>query len=322
MKKILLILLTLTIVLLSANNDVIIENKKLLQIKSNELVNKGMYKDAIVLIEKGITKYPNNDYLIALLGRSYKGLKDIEKAGIHFQEALKINPNNKFALAYMEETKKTKQLLKNEIQEDIYSFLKDKGVDLLFIFLGFLAGEIIATLIFRCDKENWKLIIYKVQLGKKDKLYMFNLKYLIKIIYKYIFGSACPLKTVLLYFTFLITLVLIFLVIEVFIESESLINIKTNQEFWQHICDISIYSTIILIVIWLFQILIFHKNEKEVELKLFEIMHKMYQNQDIIELHNLCKSISNTYEKGHFDKYINEYIIDKEEFEYLIANIQ
>lgn len=307
---------------LQANQDTnITDNLKLLQIKTSDLVNKGMYDEAIMMIEKGIEKYPNNDFLFSLLGRSYKGIKNIDKAELYFQKALSINPNNEFALAYMEETKKTKDLLKNDTQEKIYTFLEDKGIDLLFIFLGFLAGEIIATLILRCDKENWKLLIYKIKLKQEQKLYILNPKYLIKIGYKYIFGSACPLKTILIYFTFLTTLVLIFLVYEVITEDDLLLNVKTNQDFWKHIAEISIYCTLILIILWVTKIIISHKNQTEVELKLLKLLHNMYKDEDIIELNNLIEAISDIYDKNHFEHYITQYIINREEISFLLSKL-
>jgi hypothetical protein len=79
MKKLFTILiLLLSFINIHADDEIIIANKKILQIKSAELINKGMYKDAIRLIEKGILKYPDNDYLIALLGSGY-GLMEIQK---------------------------------------------------------------------------------------------------------------------------------------------------------------------------------------------------------------------------------------------------
>ena len=142
------------------------------------------------------------------------------------------------------------------------------------------------------------------------------------IAYKFIFESSCPLKTLLVYFTFLVIFVLVFIVYEVVTESSILLNIKTNQDFWRHILDVTIYSTILLILIWIVKITISYKNEQETELKLLEIMHKLYQNQDIIELYNLLQSISTVYEKDHFHNYINKYIIDDDEIKFLIRNIR
>jgi tetratricopeptide (TPR) repeat protein len=315
MKKLFTILiLLLSFINIHADDEIIIANKKILQIKSAELINKGMYKDAIRLIEKGILKYPDNDYLIALLGSGYKGLKDIEKAEIYFQKALEINPNNEFALAYIEETKKTKELLKNSTQEEVYDFLKDKGVDLLFIFLGFLAGELLASLILKCDKENWRLLLYKIQLKQQKDLNILNPKYLIKIANKYIFESACPLKTVLVFITLLITFVLFSLVIEFIIGSEYLLSIKSNDAFLEHLLEISIIASFILILLWILKIIVtYNKKEEEQELRLLRVMHTMYQNQEVFELHIILKELSNVNSVNNMTVYIKEYIIDQEE---------
>jgi tetratricopeptide (TPR) repeat protein len=302
---------------LNANNPVL-ENKKLLQIKSSNLVNKGMYKEAIILLEQGIERYPNNDYLISQLGRCYQGQNNIDKAEIYYQKALKINPNNELALLYIEKTKKTKKLLKNDTQEEVYNFLKDKGVDLLFIFLGFLAGEILATILMRCDRNNWKLIVYKIQLKQEQNLYLLNPKYLIKIVYKYIFDSVCPLKIILSYITLLMTSILIFISYEIINNS---VNITTSHQLWQYIFNISIYATIIIFLGWIIKIGLDYKNTQNVRIKLIETLHKMYQNQNIIEMHELLQELSKINDKNNFKMIIDTYIIDKEESKYFILKL-
>ena len=321
MKKYLILYLLLILALSLNANDKIVNNIKFLQIKSSSLVNQGMYKEAIELIDKGLVKYPKNDYLIALKGKCYQGQNNIDKAEIYFQEALSLNPNNEFALMYIEKTKKTKNLLKNETQEEIYSFIKDKGVDLLFIFLGFLAGEILATILLKCDSNNWKLIIYKIKLKQKQELYMLNPKYLIKIIYKYIFDSVCPFKILLSYTTLLMVFILIFVTFEIISDNSNIINITTSYQFWHHIFDISIYSTIIIFLGWLIKIGLAYKNEHEIRIKIVETLHNMYQNQNIVELYELLHELSKFEDKNDFKEIIDTYIIDKDESDYFISKL-
>lgn len=321
MKNYLVLSLILLLTLSLSANEKAIGNIKLLQIKSSSLVNQGMYVEALELIDKGLTKYPKNDYLIALKGKCFQGQNNIEKAEVYFQQALSLNPNNEFALMYIEKTKKTKSLLKNDTQEEVYSFMKDKGIDLLFIFLGFLAGEMLATMLMRCDSNNWKLIIYKIKLKQKQKLYMLNPKYLVKVIYKYIFDSICPLKILFTYVTFLMVSILIFISYEIISDSINMINITTSSQFWQHILEISIYATIIIFFGWIIKIGLDYKNTHEVRVKLVETLHNMYQNQNIIELYELLQELSKFDNKNDFKEIIDTYIIDKDESDYLISKL-
>ncbi|WP_457748835.1 tetratricopeptide repeat protein [Sulfurimonas sp.] len=321
MKKYLVLFLLLLFALSVDAKEEDINNLKLIQIKSSSLVNQGMYSKALKLINKGLKKHPNNDYLIALKGKCYQGKNNIEEAELYFQKALSLNPNNEFALMYAEKTKKTKILLKNDTQEEIYHFMKDKGVDLLFIFLGFLAGEILATILMRCDRYNWKLIVYKIQLKKQQKFYILNPKYLAKIIYKYIFDSVCPLKIILIYLTLLIILILIFVGYEIVMENTVILNIETSKQLWQHILGISVYASMIIFFGWIFKIGLEYKNTYDIKIKIVEILHNMYQKQDIIELHELLQELSKFDEKASFKKIINTYIIDRNEIKYFLKLI-
>lgn len=325
----LIILFSIITINLNAQLD-IYSNKKYLQIKANELVNKGNYKEAIQMINKGIEKYPDNDYLISLLGRSYKELKDLEKAELYFQKALQINPNNEFALAYIEQTKKTKEFMKNETQEELIDFIKDKGVDFIFIFLGILAGEIIATFLFNCDSKNWRFLIFKLKLKVHGESF-YSTKNLSILFYKYFFTSSCPLKNILIILLELIIIGCILVGFDFFNSNSELYNIKTEINYWNYSFNIIIYSITILFLFESFKIVIKGLKTKKDDIykDIIEVIHKMYINENILEINDLIEDLSKLINKKEFeselDKFKNEfilkYIINEDEQNYLLSKL-
>lgn len=317
-------ILTLTLFLFTTLNAQIdiYSNKKYLQIKANELVNTGNYSAAIEMINKGIEKYPNDDYLISLLGRSYKEQKDLEKAELYFQKALELNPNNEFALAYIEQTKKTKNLLKNETQEEVNNFIKDKGVDFLFIFLAILAGEIIASFLFNCNVKNWKLALFRLEVLKKEEK-MYQLNNFVKLIYKYFFTSPCPLKNILVVILILVTVGFGLVGIDFFDENSALQVIKTSEDFWNYILDLTINAFAILIVFWF--LLIVYRNTKDnkdfIYIDIVDILHKMYLNENIIELNRFLNKLNQLGDEKLI-KFIDELIISDDEKSFFINRVK
>ena len=99
------------------------------------------------VFEQGVAQYSESDWLHSIYGRFLFAEGDLDAAEDQFQQALVINKENSVAKLLIKEVRITKNLLKDQEQEVLFTFLKDKGGDLLVIFLGVWLGTMLTSML-------------------------------------------------------------------------------------------------------------------------------------------------------------------------------
>lgn len=144
---ILIILLIVSPVSLSAETV----QKKLTPVAIGELAQKYIQANKLLQAEKvlkqGIEQYPDSDWLRSIYGRLLFSEGNLEEAEDQFQQALVINKENSVARLLIKEVRITKNLLKDQEQEVLFAFLKDKSGDLLVVFLGVWLGTMLTSML-------------------------------------------------------------------------------------------------------------------------------------------------------------------------------
>ena len=119
------------------------ESERQCGVKGQNLIDAGDYGQAIVLLGKGVEKFPSSDWLIGLYGEALYLGGYLEEGERQFRNALSMNKNNPLAKKYIEEIRKTQDLLEDREVVEWISIAKDKGADLLLLVIGVWIGTLL-----------------------------------------------------------------------------------------------------------------------------------------------------------------------------------
>jgi tetratricopeptide (TPR) repeat protein len=125
------------------NFEKYLKSEKRCGVKSQNLIDAGEYDSAIALLAKGVEKFPSSDWLIGLNGEALYLGGNLEEGEIQFRKALSMNKNNPVAKKYIEEIRKTQDLLEDRELAEWISIAKDKGADLFLLVLGVWFGTLL-----------------------------------------------------------------------------------------------------------------------------------------------------------------------------------
>ncbi len=120
-----------------------LESERRCGVKGQNLIDAGDYEEAIVLLGKGIEKFPSSDWLIGLYGEALYLGGHLGEGESQFRNALSINKNNPVAKKYIVEIRKTQDLLEDRNVAEWISIAKDKGADLLLLVIGVWIGTLL-----------------------------------------------------------------------------------------------------------------------------------------------------------------------------------
>jgi len=99
-------------------------------------------------------KYPSNANLLCWSGKLYIEKKDLELAKKYFLQVLALDPVNEIAKLQLELIEEQESIKENKNIEQLLSFIEDKGLDFLMVFLAFLGGELIAKRYNVCKNSS------------------------------------------------------------------------------------------------------------------------------------------------------------------------
>ena len=120
-----------------------LKSEKRCGVKGQNLIDAGDYEQAIGLLAKGIDEFPSSDWLIGLYGEALYLHGHLDEGEIQFRKALSMNKNNPVAKKYIEEIRKTQDLLEDRYVAEWIGIAKDKGADLLLLVLGVWIGTLL-----------------------------------------------------------------------------------------------------------------------------------------------------------------------------------
>jgi len=178
------------------------KEEKIVFIKASHLIDKGYDKKALIMLNKTLKKYPHNDKLLTLKAKALKDLKRLDEAKIILQKALNINPENVIAIELIKNIEDIENSVVNKALEDTLEWISDKGIDFLFIFLGFLGGELLNLAYQNCNKLKEQRLLLSYIRKKEFTLRSIN----------------CIFIDFLIYLTVAIAFTIPFLLAELFIE--------------------------------------------------------------------------------------------------------
>lgn len=122
------------------------KSEKRIIIYAQKFIDAGQYKEANILLERAIIKYPDKDLILALRGEALYQSKQIDLAEKYFRQALYINPQNEVANKYIE---KIRQIMGNREDKTITewkSIARDKVGDFFILVIGIWLGTTINSI--------------------------------------------------------------------------------------------------------------------------------------------------------------------------------
>ncbi|MEA2018142.1 MAG: tetratricopeptide repeat protein [Campylobacterota bacterium] len=270
--------------------------EKLTFIKSNKLITKGYYKEALEKLEPVIQKFDKNDKLLYLKGKILKEQGKLEESTLILKKVLTLNQDNMIARKLIEDIDDIENAKQNNIVKASLEWLSDKGVDFLFIFFGILGGELLIKELLNCTNQRnnneIKRFVYKL-LDRIESVKLSSIK--------------CFFINSLMLFTTSMAIVVVVLLIE-FLINFSYLDDMTHEGVWVHIFIIFIFVILVHII---FNLLI-TKDEitiKDISDSLVEHLH----NDELKLLRHqleLLKMIDRPEYKDIFNKIFDNILID------------
>jgi tetratricopeptide (TPR) repeat protein len=201
--------------------------EKITIIKANKYIEKGYYDKALKMLDKALKINPENDKLLTLKGKALKNMRKTKEANLILKKALQINPENLMARKLINDVQEIQQATQNETISAALDWLSDKGIDLLFIFLGVLGGELLIKALNECEANNDSKLIAKFvyQTIDRNDFKFSNFK--------------CLFINVLIYLTVVSSITVVILLVELLVSPSYLEYIDTAG-LWKHILAIYI----------------------------------------------------------------------------------
>lgn len=139
--------------LAASNFDAYLGSQIVVGEKAQELMNQGKDTDAIELLDQGVDKFPDSDWLRSLYGRALFTQGDLDEAEDQFQRALEINPDNPVARMLIKEIRATKDALEDREMDELVDLGMDKLGDLGVIVIGVWLGTLMTSVSSRLAKS-------------------------------------------------------------------------------------------------------------------------------------------------------------------------
>lgn len=268
------------------------------EVYAQNLVDAGEYKKAKEFLQRAKEKYQDSESLWMFSATVAYELKDFDEAKLNFIKTLEINPKNEQASHFKELIQKQESASKNKDLEDLFSYLNDKGLDFLSIFLAFLGGEIIARKFAKCSNLQERNLVK--QYSQKDKLtnsclsrISFAFKNYISIKYMFSFCAFLQLLIVgLIASSIMIFILLSELLIDITIFSSVSLSHLSTLELQEYILNVFICSVIFTLVVQFFMYLAYLKeSSKKVDLELSQYLEELSSNNKLDKLYHVIEEM-------------------------------
>jgi tetratricopeptide (TPR) repeat protein len=268
------------------------------EVFAQNLVDAGEYKKAKVFLEEAKVLYPKSETLWMFSATVAYELKDFDEAKKNFIKTLEINPKNEQASHFKELIEKQESASKNKDLEDLFSYLNDKGLDFISIFLAFLGGEIIARKFSKCNTVEARNLVK--QYSRKDELsnsctsrISFALKNYISG--KYFFSFCAFLQLIiigLIASSIMIFILLSELLVDVTIFSSMSLSHLSTTELQTYILNVFICSVFFTIIVQFFMYLSYLKeSSNKVDLELSQYLEELSSNNRLDKLYCVIEEL-------------------------------
>ena len=154
MKIIILTLLSISMLFCGEFDNYLTSEKKA-EVSIQQIIDdEGDYKKAQKLGIEALSRFTNNSFIMAYTGKAFYSEGDLESAKKYFMQALDIDPTNEIASQFIQLIEKQSNAKENKDVSSALTYLNDKGLDYLLIFLAFLGGETIARRYSNCQSRQ------------------------------------------------------------------------------------------------------------------------------------------------------------------------
>lgn len=196
-------------ILLAGNYDKYLSSEKKAEITIQKIVDdEGDFKKAEEFGIQAISVYNNNVYIFAYTGKAFYSDGKLSEAKNYFMKALDLDPTDEISSQFIKLIEEQESAKENKNVTSSLTYINDKGLDYLLIFLAFLGGEIIARRYSTCQaKKNTILVAAYVH---KNQL---NANFIRKILFVFSHSVRNPFCTFLSLLVILTTTVAITIVI-------------------------------------------------------------------------------------------------------------
>jgi len=263
MKKVIFFILLSLHLLATTNNTQNHISPQVLFIKAMQLADRGYSKEALKKINLLLKINPTNPEYLLLKGSILKDLKHYEEAKIILKQVLKLKPDDKKTRKLLEDIKEIENMAENDVVKIAFDWLSDKGIDLLFMFLGVLGGELLIGAFSECKKEQ------------KKQISTFVNKVLKKASIKENFACYIINGLIIVTLALVFTIVVLFLILLINLPVFHL-NTITKDEFWIFVISIYLIILIIIAIIFILKTKRTKVNIDDVAL----ILMKYYENKE------------------------------------------
>jgi len=117
-----------------------ISSVKKVIVRSSKYIDRGQYAQANQILGKAVQKYPENDEILSLYGKSLFESGDQDRAERYFMEALHLNAHNTVAQAYITQIREIRESTQTVTRQAWMAVLKDKVGDLIVFVMSIWLG--------------------------------------------------------------------------------------------------------------------------------------------------------------------------------------
>lgn len=143
------------------------------EVKALNLNDAGDYEQTIDFTKKALLSYPNSAELNMYLATALYNKNNLEEARVFFTKVLSIQPANEQAANFISIIDNQQDAKDNKYINSGLDWLQNKGIDFITVFLGFLAGEMIAKHYMQCKGyttlSTIKLFVYRREINSINK---------------------------------------------------------------------------------------------------------------------------------------------------------
>jgi len=266
-------------------------NQDKAEVKAQNLLEGGYYKEAKLFLEEERVKYPNSEALWIFSATTEYELKNFDSAMLYFKKTLEINPKNEQASDFISKIEAQEEAQENKALSQLFDWLGDKGLDFLLIFLAFLGGEIIAKKYVKCSSREEKNIVKQYALNKQLlSSFTSRLKFTITHFFdiKKMF-CFCGFLNVIMVVCISGALLIVWLVIELvgnfnfFISSQ--LNFMNPSELWMYAINaFGIFTFFTISLQFIMYLIYVSSSSKDVKLDMIEYIEKISENNHLNKL--------------------------------------
>jgi len=137
--------------------DAYISSETKVEVYAGRYIDQGDYNNANALLARAVTRYPNNDLILSLYGKSLFESGSQKKSEIYFMQALKHNNRNEVAQSYINKIRQIRVSTHSESSQEWALIFKDKIGDMIVFIISIWVGTSLSSIWKKISNEyRWR----------------------------------------------------------------------------------------------------------------------------------------------------------------------